>query len=291
MDIYCQRAEAKYKINDLHSAISDYSNGIDLYEKMIKKLSLDLEGGYEHILLEGQYSRRLKIAYRDRGYIYSVMKNFSMAENDFNKLMSLEGRDSEYKLINPKREEDKIKPNDKLDPKQESLNELDKRGIKFSQVDFIEEVISKGDENLTKLFILAGINVNHPGAFGNTPLHWAAIKGYYSLIDILLNAGANLEAKCTNYSFTPLIVAIQNNQYLAVEKLMQRGANIFAKDKDGNTPLHSASIIGNENIVSKLISLGANVNAKDNQGVTPKFLANYCKHQNIVNILKRAGAN
>ena len=109
------------------------------------------------------------------------------------------------------------------------------------------------------------------------------------MIDILLNAGANIEAKCTNYSFTPLLVAIQNNQNLATEKLLQRAANINAKDKDGNTTLHFAAITGNEIIGRKLIEMGVNVNAMDNQGITPLYLAKYCKHPNVVNLLKQAG--
>jgi ankyrin repeat protein len=64
----------------------------------------------------------------------------------------------------------------------------------------------------------------------------------------------------------------------------------MAKDKDGNTPLHFASMMGNDSVVHKLLSKGANVNAMDNQGVTPIFLANYCGHGKVVNILRNAGA-
>ena len=289
-DLYCRRAKAKRKINDLVGAISDYSFGIDLYEKSIERSLLDTEGGYEHILSMDSESRLLKKAYGNRCYLYSIMKDFSRAEHDFMKIIELSGGGTEYKFKTIQLANDDIILKSKPDSKQESLNELEKRGIKYSQVEFIEEAINTGDENLTKLFISAGINVNHSGAFGNTPLHWAAIKGQSSLIEILLKAGANIEAKCTNYSFTPLIVAIQNNQISTFEKLIEKGSNIFAKDKDGNTPLHFAAIVGNENIVRKLILQGSNVNATDNQRVTPLYLAKYFKHLNVINLLKQAGA-
>lgn len=60
----------------------------------------------------------------------------------------------------------------------------------------------------------------------------------------------------------------------------------MAKDKDGNTPLHFASMQGNESVVHKFIAMGAKINAKDNQGVTPCFLANYCGHTRVLNILR-----
>ena len=93
------------------------------------------------------------------------------------------------------------------------------------------------------------------------------------------------------FYFSFAYIIDKKNSAFLINSLINNGANLMAKDKDGNTPLHFASMMGNDLIVHKLISKGVNVNATDNQGVTPIFLANYCGHSNIVNILRNAGAH
>ena len=65
--------------------------------------------------------------------------------------------------------------------------------------------------------------------------------------------------------------------------LISKGANIEAKDKDGLTSLHFASISGHLPIVECLISKGENIELKDKDGWTPYDLA---KNNEIRNILK-----
>ena len=137
--------------------------------------------------------------------------------------------------------------------------------------------------------LLNGANINCTDMFGYTPLHWAAMKGRVEIAVLLIRNGARLDQKCLNYSFTALHCAINENQNLIINNLINSGANIMAMDKDGNTPLHFASMMGNDSVVYKLLALGANVNAMDGQGVTPLFLANYCGHARVASILRNAG--
>ena len=51
-----------------------------------------------------------------------------------------------------------------------------------------------------------------------------------------------------------------------VEFLLNAGANIEAKDYNGCTPLMLASYYGRENIVKILLNNGANIEAKSNKG-------------------------
>ena len=50
--------------------------------------------------------------------------------------------------------------------------------------------------------------------------------------------------------------------------LAQAGANVNARDKDGNTPLHETFLT---DVEEELLKLGANVNARNNDGETPIF--------------------
>jgi ankyrin repeat protein len=53
-----------------------------------------------------------------------------------------------------------------------------------------------------------------------------------------------------------------------VRLLAQAGANVNARDKDGNTPLHGIFLT---DVEEELLQLGADVNARNNEGETPIF--------------------
>jgi ankyrin repeat protein len=160
-----------------------------------------------------------------------------------------------------------------------------KNSIEMIKV-LIENDFIEGLEMFPKL----GGDFNCTDSFGYTPLHWAAIKGRSEMASFLIDKGVRVEAKCLNYEFTALHCAINENQIPVFNVLILKGSNFMARDKDGNTPLHFASMIGNVSIVRKLLDMGANVNATDRQGVTPIFLANYCGQIEIFNMLINAGA-
>ena len=51
--------------------------------------------------------------------------------------------------------------------------------------------------------------------------------------------------------------------------LIEGGADLDARNKDGNTPLHSASFLCYPDIVQALVDKGADKNARNNSGSTP----------------------
>jgi len=53
-----------------------------------------------------------------------------------------------------------------------------------------------------------------------------------------------------------------------VHLLGEAGANVNARDKDGNTPLHGVFLT---DVEEELLKLGADVNACNNEGETPIF--------------------
>jgi ankyrin repeat protein len=107
---------------------------------------------------------------------------------------------------------------------------------------------------------------------GKTPLHIATSTGHKKAVSLLLEKGANVNAKDRKEGRTPLHVACcRNARGAIVSLLLEKGANIHAKEYDGRTPLHRACEYGHENIILLLLDKGADVNAKDVSGNTWKY--------------------
>ena len=75
---------------------------------------------------------------------------------------------------------------------------------------------------------------------GSTALHCATWKGNRQCIVFLLKAGADVHAHNSNdhWGTTPLHAAAHANQTTIVQLLIDAGAAVNAKDMHGKTPLH-----------------------------------------------------
>ena len=91
-----------------------------------------------------------------------------------------------------------------------------------------------------ELLISHGANVNQvTGIGGMTPLHMSARRGTTKIAEALLDAGANIEARDKNGE-TPLRRAVNCGQERMISLLLTRGANPQSTDKNGRTPYNAA---------------------------------------------------
>ena len=108
--------------------------------------------------------------------------------------------------------------------------------------------------------------VNAADAAGNTPLHHAAGYGNLNVFKLLLDNGADVNAKNRRKS-TPLHWAIRDEA--KVRLLLEKGAEINARQNDGRTPLYLAASLGNGNAVLRLLlDKGADPNLATANGNT-----------------------
>ncbi|MHB9147127.1 MAG: ankyrin repeat domain-containing protein [Candidatus Amoebophilus sp.] len=108
-------------------------------------------------------------------------------------------------------------------------------------------------------------------------------KGYVYIGNIGLMGGGNINTK--DQGDWPLHRAAENGKLKATKLLLDRGAEVNAKNKDGNTPLHLATAGGHVKIVKLLIKNGADLNAKDNNGDTPLHLATAGSHVLVMGLV------
>jgi ankyrin repeat protein len=95
-----------------------------------------------------------------------------------------------------------------------------------------------------------------------------------------------LEARDSIYcQKTPLIRAAQNECAEVVRLLLDRGAELEARDSGGDTALFRAASSGHEEIVDILLSRGADVRTRDTYGATPLQEASSEGHLGVVRLL------
>ena len=117
--------------------------------------------------------------------------------------------------------------------------------------------------------------------------------GDAEMVRVLLAKGADTEAWDAK-GFTILHHAAARGQTAVVEMLIQAGADKEARTKDdkntGMTPLLIAAMLGRAPVAEALARAGANKAAKDNElGLTPLLWAENRKHAPVVAILRNAG--
>ena len=95
----------------------------------------------------------------------------------------------------------------------------------------------------------------------------AARTGDLETIKQHIAGGAEVNA--LHFEMPPLTWAAMMGQTEAAELLLQQGADINGKNRDGNTALHLAVFLGHAETAELLLKSGANVNAKNDDNATP----------------------
>lgn len=89
----------------------------------------------------------------------------------------------------------------------------------------------------------------------------------------LIRSGSDVNETHPGNQWTPLLAAAAGGHPKMCDVLIKAGANLNAQDANGNTPLHLARAGGHTKTASVLLAAGADPNIKNNQGKTPDELS------------------
>jgi len=140
---------------------------------------------------------------------------------------------------------------------------------------------------------LASEIIEFVNADEQTALHVAAHAGNVPIVNFLLDKGANIEAK-DKYSYTAAHHAAEMGHMDVLRVLIIRGANINAKAIYDISALHCASRFNHVDTVRMLLANGAAVNAQTSAAKgqkTPLHYASRLEDWTIVRLLLKNGAD
>ncbi|QCE01151.1 potassium channel SKOR-like [Vigna unguiculata] len=144
---------------------------------------------------------------------------------------------------------------------------------------------SRGHEDITLFLIHEHVDVNIKDNFGNTPLLEAVKNGNDRIASLLVKEGATMKVENAG-SFLCTAVARGDSDYL--KRLLSNGMDPNLKDYDYRSPLHIAAAEGLYFMAKLLLDAGANVFTKDRWGNTPLDEARMCGNKNLIKLLEDA---
>ncbi len=152
------------------------------------------------------------------------------------------------------------------------------------------------DLEKTKLLIKSGAELRVKNSWGERPLHTISRKGTLEQVKFLLTTSAKNDINSqTDSGNTPLIRASMNQTKDVIQALLNAGANVHARNKEGNTPLHGdwfSTISPDTGAVEILLLAGAKVDARNGLGKTPLHKhARDSGNGQVVKLLLKYGAN
>jgi ankyrin repeat protein len=154
---------------------------------------------------------------------------------------------------------------------------------------FLFWTIDHGHERTAKLAFLTVANVNVRGFYNRTPLMEAAFHQKPGLVRFLLSHHADLTAGDNDGS--------QAIHYASdvgsAQQLLEHGAQVNARSKDGDTPLMQAAWDAQTTVVEFLLQRGADIHATDNSGLQALHRAaqNWQADGSTVQVLLEHGAD
>lgn len=148
------------------------------------------------------------------------------------------------------------------------------------------QAADQGHAEIVQLLAHAGATVDRPGLFGQNALHLAAWQGHRAVVQTLLACAARTDIR-DDAGMTPLALACTEDVPEVVELLLDAGVDL--EEPSGATeatPLIMAAIDGQARVASVLLARGARRNTRDRNGRTAAEWARAEGHEAVAQLIE-----
>ena len=137
----------------------------------------------------------------------------------------------------------------------------DINGLHYESETALMVAVSYGRPDILEALLRQGADPNASSKNGTTALMMAIRQP--KVIRMLLDAGADVNAKDQTWGRSALMNAFRSGSIPAIDMLLEAGANLHATDKRGNNVLGVASEGGDAQAIRKALELGFDPNVGD----------------------------
>ena len=165
------------------------------------------------------------------------------------------------------------------------MNSLDPENIWDSYFENYHNQVSQRYQ-MVQMLLEHGAEVNSATRkAGTTPIMFAARLGWENIVSLLLDSGATVDTRDTNYC-TALSAAVQIGHYATVKRLLEAGASHDIKDRTGANVVILAAENGHLQVLRLFIhKYHLSINHRDRDGRTALSYAAERRHAEIVRYL------
>ena len=149
--------------------------------------------------------------------------------------------------------------------------------------------VVNGNVEVTRLLLEAGANVNHQNHLKDAPLHYAVAENHGEVLRVLMEYNPKIDL-VDNDGDTPLNCILSDTSITIAKILVNGGADCNARNKDQNTPICTAVLFENTDILNYLTKK-AELDIIGGKRGGPLHIACYLCKLPLVKILVNAGAN
>jgi ankyrin repeat protein len=149
---------------------------------------------------------------------------------------------------------------------------------------------AQGNLDMMQLLIAAGADIEAPAQGGVRALWLVAVQGFDDCLKVFIDKGADVNCTADD-GVTPLIGSARLGSTACVQLLLDAGATVNAiENVRCLTALHEASLNGHKTVLLQLLSTRCCVDHVNIKGQSARDLALESKHREVAQLLQAAGA-